>query len=156
MSGKPDQFVGLQAQSPLGILHTIGRCGLQVPGRVRIVLRLQEKVRKVQLREPFRLRFGFDLRIDQLQLITARLDEGGIGLGADADPVEPFRRGNRAVGLDANLESFGLEGRDQGGVELEKRFASGADNISGARRAGFGFPYGFERRDRPPRGTCRR
>ena len=60
------------------------------------------------------------LGIDELQLVAARHDERGVGLRADADPVEAPREGLGAVGLDRDLETARVERVDRLGIELAK------------------------------------
>uniref|UniRef100_A0A0N4ZLG9 LigA n=1 Tax=Parastrongyloides trichosuri TaxID=131310 RepID=A0A0N4ZLG9_PARTI len=77
------------------------------------------------------VRHGQKLREDQLQLLTRGLNHGGVGLGADADPVDPVRRRQRAVAFDGDLEPPRVQGVDQRRVQLHQRLAAGADHQLG-------------------------
>ena len=78
---------------------------------------------EIEARE--RVRVDPLLRPDQLQLVARTLRQLGAGLGADADPVDPGRRGQRAVGLHRDFEAARVERVDQRRVELEHRLAAG-------------------------------
>ena len=64
------------------------------------------------------------LRPDELQFVARALDDVAPRLGADADPVEPRRRFDGAVGLDRDLEAFAMQRVDQRSVDLEQRLAA--------------------------------
>ena len=70
-SGDPQPLVGLQAQAPLRMGQTIGDGGLGVSLPLGSVQRLQEEMLERQIHEAFRLRFGFGLRVNQLQLVAS-------------------------------------------------------------------------------------
>ena len=79
--------------------------------------------------QQFKIRnFNALLRIDQLQLVPAALHQRCAGLGADADPIHPVRRGNRSVGFDGNLKIALVQRGDQLRIQLQQRFATGADD----------------------------
>ena len=59
---------------------------------------------EVQRGKAFGVGLGLRLGVDELQLVTARLDERGAGLRADADPVNRDRRREGAIGFDSNFE----------------------------------------------------
>src|SRR4051794_14077194 len=77
---------------------------------------------EAQIRESLRRRAG--LRVDELELMPPGDLQCGAGLGADADPVETLRRLDGAVGLDRNLEASGVQGLDEGPVDLQERLAT--------------------------------
>ena len=54
------------------------------------------------------------LRVDELELVAAQQHRVRAGLRADADPVDPGGRLERAVGLDRDLEARGVERVDGG------------------------------------------
>src|SRR3546814_6742935 len=76
------------------------------------------------------------LRPDQLQFVAFALDDLAPRLGADAHPVDRGMRGQRAVGLDRDLEAARVERRDQRVIDLEHRLAPGEhDETMRVRRA---------------------
>src|SRR5687768_3520106 len=85
------------------------------------------------------LRIQTRLRPDQLELVAASLDHIRTGLGADTDPVNAGRRGDRAVGLYGDLEAAGVERLDQRRIELEKRLPASDDDQAMRRAAPEGF-----------------
>src|SRR5918999_3802794 len=62
----------------------------------------------------------------QLQLVTGAHHQLGSGFGADAKPVEPWRRYLSAVGFDGHLEPIMVERLHQRTVQLQQRLAAGA------------------------------
>jgi hypothetical protein len=132
----------LQAQPPAGMRQTVGQGLLGMGGPVRPIQGLQEEVAKVEPGEAFRGRLR--LRIDQLQFVAGPQDQLGIGLGADADPVQPRWRRTGAVGLDGDFEAAGLEGGDQGGVQLQQGLPAGADDIGPDAGARVAAPGGLD------------
>src|ERR1700722_886139 len=81
---------------------------------------------EIELFEYFRL--GAMLRENEFEFITGREYERCVGLGAHADPVEPERRGLRAVRLDGDGEAARMQRVDGGRIELEQRLAAGANH----------------------------
>ncbi len=79
--------------------------------RVGAVHRLDQEMAEIPAEQGRGIDAG--LRPDQLQLVAGALNDLGAGLGADADPVDPGGRGQRAVGLDRDLEAPGVERVDQ-------------------------------------------
>ncbi len=73
---------------------------------------------------------GCGLRIDQLQLVPLAQHKLAAALRADADPVEPLGRRDRAIGLDADLEAAGMERIDQSVVDLQQRLAAGQHHVA--------------------------
>ena len=71
------------------------------------------------------------LRIDQLQLVARALHQRGAGLGAHADPVDRARHGQRAVGLDGDLEARSV----QRTRSAARRLAASARRRSAPRKA---------------------
>ena len=109
------------------------------------VHRLQEEVVEVQVGEA--LGQGQRLWINQLQLVAPGQHEVGVRFGTDADPVQPLGRWLGAVGLDGDLETEGLQRGDERPVELQQRFAAGADDVGRAGLAAIGV-FGPLRVDR--------
>ena len=88
------------------------------------------------------LRRGLRLGVDELQLVAGAKPECRAGLGADANPVDTGRGRAGAVGLDRDLEAAGVQGGDQGGVQLQQGLAPGADTVGAAPGGGLGGPGG--------------
>jgi len=124
--------MGLQAQAPLRMGQTIAKCGCRILLLGRVVERLKEEMREVQILKPFR--FSTLLWENQLQLVTRLQDELRAGLRTDADPVDTWRRQERPVGLDRDLEAPVVQGNDQLRVELEERLSTRTDNERAAPR----------------------
>src|SRR5678815_4657918 len=103
-SGNSQQLMRLQAHPPARMRETVGGGG-GVGCACRAVHGLQEEMPEPEVLEPLRLCLGLALRIYELQFIARGEHERCAGLGADAGPVEPGRRGLSAVGLDAHLEA---------------------------------------------------
>ena len=104
-------------------------CRHDVP--VGAVHRLQPEVAEGEAVEAGRMRGGFTLGVDELELVARREPERRASLGAHADPVDPGRGGLRAVGFDGDLEADGVQRVDGEGVELEQGFAAGTDDERG-------------------------
>ena len=102
-----------------------------------LVHRLKQEMREVELFDLRRIERV--LRIDQLQLVAGTLHQLGAGLGADADPVDRARHGQRAVGLDGDLEARSMQRTDQLLVDLQHRLAAGQHHVR--RRAGIAAPH---------------
>ena len=64
------------------------------------------------------------LRHHHRQLLPAGEQQRSAGLGAHADPVQPFGGGDRAVGLHRDLEALRMQRVDQGRVQLQQRLAT--------------------------------
>ena len=62
------------------------------------------------------------------------LDQLRASLGTDAEPIDPSRRRNRSIGLNGNLEFPRVQRIDQRPIQLQQRFASGADHKLLSRR----------------------
>src|SRR5258706_1330793 len=103
-SPDPDELVGLQTQSPLGMLQTIPGGGRGIGGAIRIVHRLQEEIAEILSRETLRRRTG--LWIDQLPFIATHQFLFGLGPVTDAYPVNARRRKQGAVGFNTDLETL--------------------------------------------------
>lgn len=125
-----EQFVRLQAQPPLGMLHAISDGEAGVANLVWSIHGLQEKVLELQMLE---LRWVERiLRIDQLEFAPRLLHEGCAGFRADADPVNARWGLEGAVSFHGDFEVQNVERFNQGRVELKEGFSSGADNKFGA------------------------
>ena len=90
---------------------------------------------EIQRREA--LGWRVSLRIHELQLIAATLYDFRFRLGADADPVKARRRFDGAIALDANFKSSRVQCVDQRRIDLQQRFAAGANDV-GLRALYFG------------------
>src|SRR6516225_3167270 len=88
----------LHAQPPLRMPQAIIDRARGILGNVRAVHRLQREALKGKTREILRL--GTCLRINQLELMATAQHEVCTRFRADADPVQPLRSLDRAVGLD--------------------------------------------------------
>ena len=118
--------MSLDAEMPEGILKAVfqGEGGVLIEPRA--IHRLQEEVGVIQSLEGFRAQAL--LGVDQLELVAAVDDHLGSGLGADADPVDSFRRFFCAVGLDGDLQALGMKRLDSRVVELQEGLSAGTDH----------------------------
>ncbi|KAG0163919.1 hypothetical protein DFQ28_009441 [Apophysomyces sp. BC1034] len=101
-----------------------GPLRVQIPRRT--VHWLHEEVLEIQLcvfRQPLIV-----LRNHDFQLIASCDDELGIDLRAHADPVDARQHRQCAVGLDRDFEPLSMQRIDQRGIELQHRFAAGAND----------------------------
>lgn len=119
-------LVQLQAQSPSRVSQAVLQGGLRVGLEVRPIHGLEEKVPERKRLETLGLSPG--LRIHQLELVARLLDERRTALGADANPVDPGRDGERAVGLDGDFEAGGMQRVDERPIQLQEWFAARADH----------------------------
>src|ERR1700692_4100872 len=81
---------------------------------------------------------------DELELVAMDERQTRVGLGTDANPVEPVGRRASAVGLNRDGETLGMEGIDESAIELQQRLAPGADDEAPC--AGRGGPSAAHRR----------
>ena len=123
----------LQAEAPLGMGKTVGQRQAGVLVQAGTVHGLQVEMREVQMREFIGRRTV--LRVDELELLPAFLDQRRPGLGTDADPVDPRRGRQGTIGLDRDFEPGAVQSIDQRPVELQERLAARADHER-ERRAG--------------------
>src|SRR5690554_2737577 len=93
----------------------------------RAVQWLQVEVVKIEMGKA--LRQSIALWIDQLEFVSLSDDHLTLALGADTDPVDAFRQRTSAVGLDGNFKPASVQGINQRAVQLQCRFATGADYI---------------------------
>ncbi len=93
-----------------------------VVSRIRPVHRLQRESLEGEAREV--LGPGIRLRIDQLEFVTFGDAQIRAGLRTDAKPVDAIRRRDGAIGLDADLETAGMQGVDECLVHLQQRLPS--------------------------------
>src|SRR5438105_11176127 len=124
-SAQTKQFVRLETESPLGVRETILHRATHVVGQIGPIHWLQRKVSKAEMLEAFRLCLTLDLWIYELELVAVEETQRGVGFRADADPIEAVGRGVRTIGFDGDFESLGVEGIDEGFVELQEWLASG-------------------------------
>src|SRR6266567_5082919 len=120
--------MSLQAQPPIWMVKTIPDRHLSMSGTVETVHRLKKEMLERKMLELRRRRSR--LRIHQLQFIPALLHQFRPALGAHADPVDPRRGFHRAVGLNRDLESLGMQGGNKARVELQQRLAARANHKS--------------------------
>jgi hypothetical protein len=125
-SSYTDDFVRLNTQAPLRMRKAILHGQLRIALALKPIHRLKKEVLKVQVHES--LGHGSRLREHQLQLATAFQNDLGIGLWADANPVQAFGRRLGAIGFHGYFEPECVQRVDQRLVELQQRFATGADN----------------------------
>src|SRR3546814_9206004 len=79
---------------------------------------------------------AYEMRISDWSSDVCSSDLLAPRLGADAHPVDRGMRGQRAVGLDRDLEAARVERRDQRVIDLEHRLAPGEhDETMRVRRA---------------------
>src|SRR6202043_2906809 len=116
-------FVGLQAQLPLRMREAIGNRARGVVGDLRPVHRLE---RKTANRKPGETsRRGARLRIDQLEFVARADAKLRSGFRADANPIQPRRRRDRAVGFHRDPKSPRVQRGEQRVVRLQQRLAAG-------------------------------
>ena len=72
------------------------------------------------------VRIQCGLWIDQLQFISAALDQACAGLGAYADPIQTCGCGDGSIGLDCNFEVALVQRCNKRRVDLEQRFSASA------------------------------
>ena len=113
----------LERQAPFRPLHRQANRRVDRPLAVGAVHRLDQEMAEIPAFELGRI--DSVLGPDQLQFVARALDDLGPGLGADADPVEPADRRQRAVGLDRDSEAALVQRVDQRAVELKHRLAAG-------------------------------
>ena len=136
------ELVGLQTQSPLGMIKAVAQSECAIRCLLGAIHRLQEEVLERERLEGSRV--GARLGKDQFQLVAARLYQGGAGFGAYTEPVHSRRRRDRSIGFDGDLKAPAVERVDERRVQLQKRFAAGADNESPA-RSRVRRPFRFDR-----------
>ena len=67
------------------------------------------------------------LRIHKLQLLPPLLNNGGLSLRTDADPVDSGWRWKGAISFQRNAEATGVKRLDQRFVDLKQWFTAGKD-----------------------------
>ncbi len=118
--------MGLQAEPPTRVRLAVFHAQPGILLELRTVLRLQEEIAEVQVREELRPRLL--LGINQLQLVSRVKDQLRAFLRTEADLVQTGRRGPGSVGLDGHLEPAGVKLPYQVRVQLQQRLAAGADH----------------------------
>src|SRR5579863_9194857 len=120
--------MGLQAETPLRVVEAVANRLLRIGDAAGAVHGLQKEVAEGELGQ---LR-GVNslLGKDQLELITGVLHEWRAGFWADANPVQRVGGVHGSVGLHSDLELARVQSLDERLVELEQRFAAGADDES--------------------------
>jgi hypothetical protein len=126
ISGDPENFVRLQAQSPLRMGLAVRNRHLGIRCHCRTMHRLQQEV--IEFQAFVQIGFGTVLRKDKLQFVAGANRQRCSRLWAHADPINTSRRDLSAIRLDRNFEAIGVKRVDESFVELKKRFASGTDN----------------------------
>src|SRR2546427_10096477 len=96
-----EKLMCLQAESPARMCKAIRQRGARVRIPRGAVHGLEKEVPEVQALVSRRL--GPLLWIDQLELVAAGHDQGCVGLGTHAQPVDARRRHHGAVALDGDL-----------------------------------------------------
>lgn len=125
----------LEAETPEGILHAVRERSTRIDVQVRPVHRLQEEVVECEVDE--RLRRCARLRVHQFEFVSLKLHQGRSGLGAYADPVDASGDLQRSVRFHCDFESVPVQCLDEGGIQLQKRLPSRADD-EGATRTSSG------------------
>ena len=93
---------------------------------IRPIHRLQEKMLESQIFEARRHCAG--LRIDEFQLVSRDLPDICSGLGTDANPIQPFRNRDGAIGFNGDRKILRAHSRDDIAIELEQRLSAGENN----------------------------
>src|SRR5690349_9949447 len=124
--GNAEEFVGLQTQSPSRMLQAVLNGQLSVSLAIGTVHRLQEKMLEGKALKLFRI--DSRLREDEFQFIASPEEQLRSCLGTHTDPIEPRWRQPCTVRLDGDFEGEFVEHIDKFLVQLEERFAAGADN----------------------------
>jgi hypothetical protein len=122
------RFVHLDAQTPSWIAQAVAKGSIQVLLKVGTVQRLQEEVLEGQMNVV--VRRGARLGVDQLEFVALTDHQFRVRLGADTDPIDAGRWHQRAVGLDRDDESAVVQRPYCFLVQLQQRFAAGADDES--------------------------
>ena len=118
----PEQLMGLQAEPPPRVIKTVLQRQSGIDLSLGTVHRLQEKLLKIEVSKALRL--GAGLGKDQFQFTTLPESKGRAGLGTDTDPIDARRRKQRAVCLNGNLKTLGVQGVNQRGIKLEQGLAA--------------------------------
>src|SRR3954447_26245719 len=117
----------LQAQPPLRMVQAIPNRRFGIRNTVRSVHRLE--IETVELERGVTLRRAVLLREYELQLVAFRGDHVAVRFRADANPIDPLRWDNRAIGFNADFEPLLVQRTDQGRVELQQRLPARANDI---------------------------
>ena len=64
------------------------------------------------------------LGVDELELVSFALNPGSASFWADANPVDAFGDLKRTIGLDGDFKALGMQGGDQGVIDLQERFTA--------------------------------
>ena len=123
---KPQQLMSLNAQTPARMGEAVGDGVAGVVGESRSVHRLEKEILEVEVLEQRRIEIR--LRKNELELAAACLNQGGPRFWADTNPVQTCWCWLSAVCLDSNREPSLVQGIDRRVVELEQRFATGAND----------------------------
>src|SRR2546430_11316644 len=99
---------------------------LRIAGPLGSVHRLQEPMAKIEAISFQALGSDALLGEHQLELVAASQHQLDSGLGADAHPIDTGWRQQRAVRLDRDLESAGMQVGGEGLVELQQGLAARA------------------------------
>src|SRR5262249_16390204 len=86
---------------------------------------LQKEIVEGKTRKLFRLRAR--LRIDELKFVACDLLKLSSSLGADANPVEAFRRSDGTIRFNGDFEPLRMHCCDERWVELQQGLSAGAD-----------------------------
>src|SRR5207302_177282 len=140
----PQVLMRLQAQLPLRMGQAVldGETGVLLA--LGPVHRLEQQVGEAEFLEQLRGRSL--LRKYKLEIVAASQFQRCARLRADADPVQPRGSVLGAVGLDGYLEPGRMQGLDGGLVQLQQRFAAGADYVRARPYVIRAVPCGRDRR----------
>lgn len=69
------------------------------------------------------------LRVDELKFVSGALNPWRTRFGAHTNPVYPLRGFDRAIGFYRDFKPFGVQGLDQGRIDLEKGLATGQHHV---------------------------
>lgn len=70
------------------------------------------------------------LWVDEFQFATTCKFQFRASFWADANPVDAHGRLDRAIRLDRNLETIPVDSLNEGVIELQKRLATGEDDVT--------------------------
>ena len=155
-SANSENLVGLNAQPPARVRHTVVDGKSRVLVDARPIHRLEKKMIELELLEFLGRRAP--LRVDELELVARLLNQTRTGFRTDADPVYGSWRVSRAIRLDCHTEPTLVEAVNQRLIELQQRLAAGADDKAlviavAAPRAGNGVGEILSRRESSTVGT---
>jgi len=104
-----DDFVDLEAELPLRVRSAVLDGEPHILLQARAIHGLQVKMLEVEVFNILRADF---MREDQLELASAPLPEGAVGLRTDGEPIDAGERQHRAIGLYGYFETAAVAGLD--------------------------------------------